>query len=449
MADQQQNDSQQPPQMNPDLFRNSQEIAAQAAMRAQQMILRKTIASSETPRKTPPEVPARGDSSMGKIPPEIPPKRSSLRKHSVDEGKSFPPPLPQKPGSVQNSPLVLPKFSKEPPQPGAGIRPSPLATPQMITKFEKPSPIIPPAPLNNINQPTNPTTNNNGLKQTFNLRASGVNSPQLGRKTGPPPPTRTTPVKTQIHQPAPPSQISPTDDFGSEDALRGIESGLRNMERAMQEQMNLRSLEAAQQKLEGINFNAPLDFKQALRSIGGSGGGGGGGGGGSINSLDGSQQTLIENMRMTLNKNMRSMERGMSMEQMRLENISNDRMRSMDSNTNMRAAIEELKSKAFAEMQQRPIENHMKSLDRNLPLELQYSRHHRSQSAQHEIAEQLRQTFANNAANIIGGGGGGGGGGIVRQQTGSLSREDVRMRRRSSHDENQMSQDGAGKFICY
>lgn len=409
---QQSGDAQQAPQMTPEMFRNTQEIAAQAAMRAQQLIFRKTSAN-DTPRKTPPEVPARGD-SMGKIPPEIPPKRSSLRKHSVDEGKSMPPPLPLKPVSAQNSPLVLPKFPKEPPKafppPPIGIRPQPLGTPQMIPKFEKPTAIASAIPAQPFNQAPNPMTNN-GLKQPFSLRGA-INSPQLGRKIGPPPPTRTTPQR---------APVSPTDD--SEDALRGIESGLRNMERAMQEQMNLRSLEAVQQSLEGMNFNAPIDFKQALRS------------GGSITSLDGSpNQSLIENMRMTLNKNMRSMERGISMDQMRMENMGGA-MRSIDSNPNMRAAIEELKSRAYAEPSQRPIENHMKSLDRNLPLELQYSRHHRSQS--HEIAEQLRQTFATNAASIMGSG--------RPTTTGSLSREDVRLRRRSSHDENQMSQDGAGK----
>lgn len=450
MADQQQQqpgEVQQAPQMGAD-------IANQVALRAQQMLFRKSIGSSQsdpaTPRRMPPEVPARGD-SISKIPPEIPPKRSSLRKNS-DDNKAMPPPLPQKPASAQSSPMPVPKFAKDaakafppPPQPIA-MRPSPLATPQMPAKFEKLNPIRPPQatvlhPINSSPPPN--AAANNGLKQPFMLRGA-VNSPQLGRKPGPPPPTRTTPVKTAIVPAAASASNALDDDFSSEDALRGIESGLRNMERAMQEQMNLRSLEAAQQKLEGLNFNAPLDFKQAMRA------------GGSQTSLDGSNhsnQSLIDNMRMTLGKNMRSMERGMSMEQMRMENMTTgggSGLRSMDTNSNMRAAIEELKSKAFAEMgNQRPIENHMKSLDRNLPLELQYSRHHRTQS--HEIAEQLRQTFANNAANIMGGGAVGVGGvgsnsvsGIRQPQTGSLSRDDVRMRRRSSHDENQMRQEEAG-----
>lgn len=406
MAEQQ--ESQQPPQMTPEMFRNTHEIAAQAAMRAQQLMFRKT-ASNDTPRKTPPEVPARGD-SMGKIPPEIPPKRSSLRKHSVDEGKSQPPPLPVKPASAQNSPLVLPKFSKEPPK---AFPPPPLG---MRPKLEKPTAVTPPSVYNTPN-PMVPTA---PKQPPFGLRGA-INSPQLIRKQGPPPPTRTTPSK---------APVSPIEDFSSEDALRGIESGLRNMERAMQEQMNQRSFEAAQQKLES-HFNSPMDFKQCLRSSTG----------GSVNSLDGSStQSLMENMRMSLNsnlnKNMRSMERGISMDQMRLENVPSG-MRTMESNPNMRAAIEEMKSKAFAEMSARPVDNHMKSLDRNLPLELQYSRHHhRSQS--HEIAEQLRQTFANPTGMM---------GGIRPPPPASLSRDDVRLRRRSSHDENQMSQDGAGKFL--
>lgn len=424
MADQQASDVPQAPQMG-------SEIANQVALRAQQMLFRKSLSNADSPRKTPPEVPARNDSII-KVPPEIPPKRSSLRKHSVDETKAMPPPLPQKPASAQNSPMVAPKFPKEPPTKGfppppqpMAMRPSPLATPQMAPKFEKLNPIQPPQAtvMHAMNANIPAATNNNGLQQPYLMRGA-VNSPQLGRKPGPPPPTRTTPVKSAI-------QAANVRDDDSENALRGIESGLRNMERAMQEQMSLRSLEAAHQKLDGRNFNAPpMDFKQALRVAGGS-----------QTSLDGSNnQSLIENMRMTLGKNMRSIERGMSMEQMR-----------MDPNSNMRAAIEELKNKAAG---QRPVENHMKSLDRSLPLELQYSRHHRTQS--HEIAEQLRQTFVNNAANGMGGGGGGGGGGNVgggmgggmagvrQPQTGSLSRDDVRMRRRSSHDENQMRQEEAG-----
>lgn len=465
MADQQQQqqqpgDVQQAPQMGAD-------IANQVAMRAQQMLFRKSIVNADTPRKTPPEVPARGD-SISKIPPEIPPKRSSLRKHSVDETRAMPPPpLPQKPASAHNSPMAMAKFAKEPssaalPSQPMAMRPSPLATPQMVAKFEKLQPIQPPQAtvMHAINSgvPLNAAaataaSNNNPKQSPFVLRGA-VNSPQLGRKPGPPPPTRTTPIKTAIQASAAAATSSPAntldDDFSSENALRGIERGLQNMERAMQEQMNLRSLEAAQHKLEGLNFNAPLDFKQAMR-----------GGAGSQTSLDGagSNQSLIENMRMTLGKNMRSIERGMSMEQMRMDNMNaggggGGGLRSMDANSNMRAAIEELKSKAFAEMggqQQRPVENHMKSLDRSLPLELQYSRHHRTQS--HEIAEQLRQTFANNAANIMGGSGGmvgaGIAGGVRQSQTGSLSRDDVRMRRRSSHDENQLRQEEAGKVYTF
>lgn len=492
MADQQA-DQQQAPQMTPEMFKNTQEIAAQAALRAQQIMFRKSInapplstttASSSNPTsssnnfnakktaatngnqpKAPPEVPARGD--IPKIPPEIPPKRLSLKKHITGEeiaaaGK-IPPPLPQKPvtSSAQNSPQPVPKFKDKTKMP---IQRQPLnlrlnntgapGTPQMPTKFEKP-------------QPKANATQSARFAQAQHAQSNQMNAQQVAQHGPPTQLVQSTPYQPSQQHPSTTKiatttssstrttstpakkQMSPLEDFSSEDALRGIESGLRNMERAMQEQLTLRSLELAQH--EQLNT---LEFKQNLRAMAAS-----------ATSLDGSSQNIhiIESLRMNMAKNMRSMERGFSMDQMRLDNLNLGGMRTMESNPNMRAALDEIKMKGFVDLNSlsgRPVENHMKSLDRNLPLELQYSRHHhnhhRSQSQQ-EMVDQLRQSAAAmmRAGNVAGGNGGGGGSSSGSGSgSAGMSREDVRLRRRSSHDENQMSQtNNAGKafdaFLVY
>lgn len=247
----------------------------------------------------------------------------------------------------------------------------------------------------------------------FTIR--GQNSPQLNQRPNMPnSPLPSKPV---------PKSLSPSEDHSSEDALRGIESGLRNMERAMQEQMNLRSMEAAaasnHHNLENLNFR-PIDFTKRTM--------------GSITSLDGSSQNMrtIENLRLGLNPNMRSMERGFSMDQMRLENLHHGNPRIMESNPNIRSAIEEMKMKGIIEHNVRPVEHHMRSLDRNLPLELQYSRHRSQEIA--DFRDQFRQLSNSGQGN-----------GVAAQPRQGLSREDLRIRRRSSHDENQISQGVPGK----
>lgn len=354
--------------------------------------------------QAPPAVPARGDSVLTKKPPEVPPKRHSLKK-PIDgiEGSPSkqPPPLPQKPNSAKNSPLVAPKFPDKP----IMARPIP-PTPQMMNKFERPS--TNPFDIMNDSTNSNQLSNQNSLNgspQLSNNSLRGIistaSSSSASSKNATPTPIKKVRQLSTDHE-----------DFGSEDALRGIESGLRNMERAMQEQMNIRSLEAAQAKNDKRNFNT-IDFKRNI--------------GGSVSSLDGSgnavisgpipNMSVIESMRMALGKNMRSMDRGLSMDQMRLDqaHLTNN-MRALEANTgNMNNGP-------------RPLENHMKSLDRNLPLELQYSRHHhRTQSQQQEAVDQLRQNIINPTT-------------AAAAATAALSRDDLRMRRRSSHDENQMAQ---------
>lgn len=415
------------PKLSAEVMKANQGIAAQAALRAQQIMFRQKLnavsisgenttsaaaALKTTPaavplkKPAPPQVPARGDSVLTKKPPEVPPKRSSLTKKPEgleDSPSKTPPPLPQKPNSAQNSPLLAPKMKDKP----INMRPVPPTPP---SKIDRPPASLPSATVASTNPFAN-LRNSPQLNQRSN-QSSVNNSPQISNAThnvNAPPTTSASPssVSTKNVQPTPAKKpISPIEDFSSEDALRGIESGLRNMERAMAEQMNMRSIEAAAQANDKRNFN-PMEFKRNM--------------GGSANSLDGSgnnipntgspNMSVIESMRLALNKNMRSMERGFSMEQMRMDQMHlNNSMRNFEANGSNANGV------------QRPFENHMKSLDRNLPLELQYSRHNRSHSQQ-EMVEQLRQNIVNPLTNAN-----------------NLSRDDIRLRRRSSHDENQLAQ---------
>uniref|UniRef100_T1GUK2 Uncharacterized protein n=1 Tax=Megaselia scalaris TaxID=36166 RepID=T1GUK2_MEGSC len=252
--------------------------------------------SSEEFKKVP-AIPAR---TTDRPPPEIPPKRHSLKK-IPPEGvvpMRVPPPLPQKPSSAQNSPQLAVKLRETIPQGSPPMPPRPVSS---VAKFNTPR----------------------------STPVSANNSPQL-------------PVRKNV----PTKKISPTEDFGSEDALRGIESGLRNMERAMEEQMKAAAAAAAAEEIN-MNFNQPL----------------------------------------------RGLERNLSMDQMMLENFAGN-LRSMESNPNIRKTFEEIKQQQQQQQQgQRvqsavPLENHMRSLDRSLPLELQYSRHRQQQQQQQQVEQQ-------------------------------------------------------------
>lgn len=452
------------PEISAEILRNTQDLAAQAAFRAQQM-LRKAAADQQ--KVIPPDVPVRGDGGKA---PEIPPKRQSLK--NISQSNDFsqqplqkpPPPLPQKPSSCQNnSPQLQPKFSaaaannnnelfRNAPQ---QIRAPPVNPQQFIQKLDKNGPssggvAIPSAinsKLGNVEKLTS-SINNSAPPNVQRTNYKPMPPSQQSNQRGAVPLQK---IPTAIAASSKPLKaLSPTDDFSSEDALRGIESGLRNMERAMQEQMNIRSMEAAaaaaannHKIVDPIQFN-PLEFKS-----------GGGGGGirnvGSLTSLDtGANQNIrtVDTSRMSMNaggNNMRSMDRGFSMDQMRLENLHHSgiagvstggviNMRSMESNPNIRSAIEEMKIKGVNDHNNvRPVEHHMRSLDRSLPLELQYSRH-RSQEVV-DYRNQLRQMTTAAA-----------GGMVPNLRSGGLSREDLRMRRRSSHDENQISQGVPGNI---
>lgn len=457
------------PKMAPEIPRLSSELAAQAAIRAQQ-ILRKQASQEDHPppsqqmggmkpplhlppkpvgaqppplppqhNKPVPAIPAR--SSDRSTPPEIPPKRHSLK--SLPDGFNLPPPgrqpppLPRKPASAQssaqnsaqNSPLSMAKFKDKPPVPP-----------------EKPEP----------------------------KRSSNPFDMPLDKNVPSPAPTRASDVKkssTASSSNSSSSRISPTEDFGSEDALRGIESGLRNMERAMQEQMNLRSLEAQN------NFD--MQFKAALSS--------------------GNRHVSAVNIRAA------AYERNLSLDESSVHNAAAAARQSIEeikqlraqqlqnSSTNNLSQLEQSQQQAMRST----IEHHMRSLDRNLPLELQYSRHRShvpttntdftkppvppvapppatqgptatvapgggpmplSSEFREHIRQQLLGNIPGNVVHNTGQGPGSAAAAALLQHqaqsraaaaavaaaqgstVAALTREEMRLRRRSSHDETQLAQ---------
>jgi len=261
------------PKLAPEIPRINSELAAQAALRGQQLLRKQgsqeqhatnTLPAHKTGAPPPlpptqsrpvPAIPARGASDRA-APPEIPPKRHSLK--SMPDGQPMmvpglpptmrqPPPLPRKPASTQSSaqnsaqstPLAGMKFKDKPPPPPekhSTLSAEGMAARRCSNPFEMPPP-PPPLVLQSAVAALSEQSSKNGLNP--------VPSPA---------PTRASEAK-KINQR---SIASPTEEFGSEDALRGIESGLRNMERAMQEQMNLRNMEAAVQNNFDLSFKASL-----------------------------------------------------------------------------------------------------------------------------------------------------------------------------------------------
>lgn len=373
-----------------ELLKNTQQIAEQAAIRAKEIALRSKV----------PDIPSRGGGEQQKAP-EIPPKRLNLKKTVMDNNFSNgnatsadaipipqrnqerkpPPPVPQKPSSAQNSPRFMDKMAH------------PVVVPAMNPIATMPSSSLP-------------------QQQMFHERVS-QNSPQLSAKNqnivnilnSPLFQQRASQYKVQQqHQMmARQTQMKATDDdFGSEDALRGIERGLMNMERAMKEQMTMRNMDFVDGnggKGGEVKFN-PMEFKRSL--------------GGSFNSLDGGNgqtATAINTMRMMGGGNMRLNFDGQAWGQRAIErNFSMDQMSIALQNAGMKG-IEVTSS-------QPPKHNIYRSLDRTLPLELQFSRHRQQQEL-----EFMRQN--NQILNLR------------QQQQQQQSREDLNLRRRSSHDETQ------------
>lgn len=153
----------------------------------------------------------------------------------------------------------------------------------------------------------------------------------------------------------------------------------------------MRNMDFVDGKGNELQFN-PMEFKRSL--------------GGSINSLDGSaaqNMRMMGNMRLNFDAqtwNQRGIERNFSMDQMRLEALQGGPMKGIP--------IE-------YSQQNKAQPNMYRSLDRTLPLELQFSRH-RQQQQDFEFMRQNNQT-------------------LNRPQ--GITREDANLRRRSSHDDSQ------------
>ena len=365
-----------------ELLKNTQQIAEQAALRAKEIAMRSKV----------PDIPLRSANGEKQKAPEIPPKRLILKKVIDDNptnGEDFqpipvpqrnqaqkpPPPIPQKPSSAQNSPRMMDKLI-HPIHPQQQQVHLPQQLPQnMFHERVSQSPQLTAKNQNIVNILNSPL---------FQQRANQYKMQQQQ-------------VQLQQSQMIRQQQMKPDEDFGSEDALRGIERGLKNMERAMKEQMTMRNMDFVDGgKSNEMQFN-PMEFKRSL--------------GGSINSLDvsaGQNMRMMGNMRLNFDGqqwNQRGIERNFSMDQMRLEALQGTGpMKGMSMDISQ---------------QQKVPHNIYRSLDRTLPLELQFSRHRQQQQQQHEL-EFMRQNNQN-----------------MNQRQQGISREDVNLRRRSSHDETQ------------
>lgn len=365
-----------------ELLKNTQQIAEQAALRAKEIAMRSKV----------PDIPLRSANGEKQKAPEIPPKRLSLKKliddntTNGDDAKPIPvpqrnqaqkppPPIPQKPSSAQNSPRMIDKL----------VHPSHQQQQQQPLQQQLPQNMF----HERVSQSPQLTAKNQNIVNILNspLFQQRANQYKMQQQQ----------VQLQQSQMIRQQQMKPDEDFGSEDALRGIERGLKNMERAMKEQMTMRNMDFVDGgKSSEMQFN-PMEFKRSL--------------GGSINSLDGSgaqNMRMMGNMRLNFDGqqwNQRGIERNFSMDQMRLE--------ALQGSGPMKGIPMD-----FSQQQKVP-HNIYRSLDRTLPLELQFSRHRQHQQQQQEL-EFLRQNNQN-----------------MNQRQQGMSREDVNLRRRSSHDETQ------------
>lgn len=387
-------------EMSFELLKNPQQIADEAALRAKEMVAKSMV----------PELPNRH--AEKKQAPEVPPKRLSLKK-SFDEVprsngngnghdevpipipqrnqfKKPPPPVPMKPSSAQNSPMLKEKLSHV----------NVTVQPQQQMFYQPPQNMF----HERVSQSPQLTAKNQNIVNILNspLFQQRANQYRMQQQQ-----------QQQQSQVIRQQQIKADEDFGSEDALRGIERGLKNMERAMKEQMTMRTMDFtdgnAKSNGNGIPFN-PIEFKRSL-------------GGGSINSLDGSQtMRMMGSMRLNFDNqpwNQRGMERNISMDQMRLEMLQG--------NNNFGA----MKGMHPVDFAQQPKHNIYRSLDRTLPLELQFSRHRQMQQQQQQQNQQQQQQefdfIRQGVSQIMN----------QQQQRQGASREDANLRRRSSHDETQ------------
>ncbi|XP_049531083.1 dystrophin isoform X2 [Anopheles darlingi] len=208
------------------------------------------------------------------------------------------------------------------------------------------------------------------------------------------------------------SKQTELEDYGSEDALRGIESGLRNVERAIKEQMILRST---------IDGEDPSKMSNVLKFVRHEVLGKLPNNMGSATTLENSFETVsgptvLQGLKYDLfdqGQRKISLERGASMEKLRYNTGGSGDFNSENSMSGLERGT-----------QQRPLEHHFRSLDRHLPVDLQYTSTQRQRSQEMEfIKQQLLPVIARNKdSNSL-------------NRMGS-SKEDLRSRRRSSHDES-------------
>ncbi|XP_052894793.1 dystrophin [Anopheles moucheti] len=344
----------------------------------------------------PPEIPVRVGAGSVKAP-EIPPKNLTKRPTTIgasNKDENIPsasmllsqrvapnraPPLPQKSSSIaqgsSNSTILPP--APHPIAPGVGIAASPATV-------------------------TTAAASSSSSASVSGAVANRTND-ALGKERSSATKTTTKPTKLE--------------DYGSEDALRGIESGLRNVERAIKEQMSLRSsVEAEEQQsiAHPVKFGRLELMGKHSNSMG------------SATSLDnpfdgpGTTSGMLQGFkfdRFDQNPKQMGLERGVSMEKLRFDAGGSGSFH--DHTTNgMEHGIP-----------QRPMEHQFRSLDRHLPLELQYgSSQQRQRSQEMEfIKQQLLPVIARSKETNS-----------LNRQMG-LSKDDLRTRRRSSHDESLFS----------
>ncbi|XP_058463771.1 dystrophin isoform X8 [Malaya genurostris] len=374
-------------EVSPELLRNSLELTAQATRKAKK-VEKSTVQPFDEVNV--PEVPSRNNNAVEA--PEIPPKNSNLIKigSKVDfNHQALPipqrsralykaPSVPQKSTSLQNSPLSMPKFKDK-------------ATPQLPSSSITSTQSINDKILSKNCDRTVTATNQFLNKGNSNKSVSKFEKPKVSKS------------------------LKPLEEYGSEDALRGIESGLRNVERAMQEQMNIRSFEA----VTAQNLQCKFNIESSKRVMG------------SATSLNGTQDLReLENLRLKNNQqyqqNTRQNGLDRSVEQIHIETFPKG-MRLTETNSNSHPVMNNtIVPNMIANMSYRSSEHHFRSLDRHLPLEVQYSRQ-RSQEMEF-IRQQLLPVIARNNESVT-----------LSRQCG-ISKEDVILRRRSSHDETQYSQ---------
>uniref|UniRef100_A0A182N8V0 Protein detached n=1 Tax=Anopheles dirus TaxID=7168 RepID=A0A182N8V0_9DIPT len=341
----------------------------------------------------PPEIPVRVGAGSVKAP-EIPPKNLTKRPTTIGASNN---------DEISNAGMLLSQ------------RVAPVRAPPVPQKSAS---VVQGIPSGTMPQPV-PQSVKSGAPIAPPVVASATAVP-LSTNTAMPTRTNDTLSKDRPSTAKPAVKPTKLEDYGSEDALRGIESGLRNVERAIKEQMSLRSsVEAEEQQ----NIAHPVKFGR-LELMGKHSNSMG-----SATSLDkpfdgpGTVSGMVQAFkfdRFDQAQKPMGMERGVSMEKLRYDPGGAGPFHDHATN-GMEHGIP-----------QRPMEHQFRSLDRHLPLELQYGSSQRQRSQEMEfIKQQLLPVIARSKETNS-----------LNRQMG-LSKDDLRTRRRSSHDESLFSLNNA------